>query len=720
MNSSKVRRKWADLVRKKKGGGAKDDRSRKGRKQEKGRAGGSVPTNERGGSKRHHKGNTIVSKAKLKDLRRSRKVARQKKMEDVPVEIPSTGMSARSLAADLGVKLTKIVSVLAKEDIKISRTSQLSAEDAEIAVLAFDRIPKISDDAASKLVPRHLTPPSSAEQQARSPIITVMGHVDHGKTTLLDNLRARGVQQTEAGGITQSVSAFESSLGSVRGTFIDTPGHAAFMSMRKSGAAVTDVVLLVVAATEGIKDQTIETLRIANDLDLPVILALNKIDLLEPHERSALRAEAERDIMEHGFSSEDMGGDVQVVEVSAKTGEGLDELEESLSLQTEILELLNDAQAPGEASVLESVHERGVGPAVNAIVRWGTMRVGDVVVADEMYARVRQLRLLGTDGARSVDEAGAGSPVQIVGFSEPLRTGSIVLTAESEEHAVAVCEARRNAKIAKEAIVEEKRAKAKTNDDGADEVSREKVDDGEDYSKLDWAARAAVEAAKKREAARAAAGGDSDAPEEKTQVNLVIKADTQSSLDSIKSSIETIPQTKIDLNIVDLRVGPVSKSDVFKANSFGASIFAFNVKANKSTKKAAEKDKITLKNYDVIYSLLDGVKDHAVSCLDPIVTEKVIGVADVLQIFPIGNGKTIAAGCRVDQGIIKRGSTLRLLRDGEEVWRTTNAMSMKHFSEDVSEAKQGTEFAISLDRKAHYEKGDRIESVEIEMTPQTL
>jgi len=357
-------------------------------------------------------------------ISRMDRTARKRKMKSIMIS--RKGVTAKDLSSDLGVSLSKLIRKLDREGVRINRDSFLSCENAEIAVLAFDREPILSDvDRDEHLVTHRLGHEEQEEQEQRQPIIAVMGHVDHGKTTLLDTIRNQSGKTTsqEAGGITQSVCAFEAQFGDLRSTFIDTPGHAAFMAMRESGAAATDVVLLVVSAKDGVKDQTVETLRIATEHKLPIVLALNKIDLLDQYEREALRSQVESDLLTHGFASEGMGGEIQVVEISAKTAEGFEDLEEALSLQTEILELNTNLSAPGEALILESQIDPRIGTYSSALVRWGTMRVGDHVVCGKQSARVKQLFVLDEgEHPRSVNEAGAGQPVLFISFTHSPRT----------------------------------------------------------------------------------------------------------------------------------------------------------------------------------------------------------------------------------------------------------------------------------------------------------
>lgn len=651
-------------------------------------------------------------------VKRRKRSVPSKSRDKAPIVVPTAGMSMKDLASELGIKLSEVIKRLRRENVVVTRQSHLGPEDIETALLAFDRVPAESAEGDQTVIVSGMNNDDNGTFVDRQPVIAVMGHVDHGKTTLLDTIRSTGSPTDEAGGITQSVTAFQTRFGDMQSTFIDTPGHAAFMSMRESGASVTDVLLLVVAAQDGVKDQTVETLRMAREMDLPVVLALNKVDLLAEHERPTLRAKVDEGLLAHGFASEELGGDVQVVEVSAKTGEGLDDLCESLGLQIEVLELRTDDNAPGEATVIESSIKPGLGATTNAIVRWGTLRVGEYVVSGSEYARVRHLRVHGESGYDDVDEVKAGQPVEILGFSNTLISGSQLLTAKDEDHAELVCEARVSRTMMEEAQVQE-RKRMEEEARRREELRAEAEKNRREYEKMDWFARQAYDAAKKRETNANIADADRS-NEEKAQANILLKADSEGSLNSIVESMRTFPQEKVELNVVHSQVGAVSKSDVFKAQSFDASIFAFNVKANKSTKKAAEKSDVVLHNYDVIYSLLDGVKEHMASSLDPIVVENQIGYANVLQVFPIGNGKVHAAGCRVEDGTIRRGSTIRVVRNGEEVARKTNAVSMKHFSDDVSEAKQGTEFAIVLDKNISYEIGDRIESIEIIEAPQEL
>ena len=510
----------------------------------------------------------------------------------------------------------------------------------------------------------------STDTEPRSPVVTVMGHVDHGKTSLLDALRHANVVSGEAGGITQHIGAYQvtSPESGKKITFIDTPGHAAFTAMRARGAKVTDIVILVVAADDGVMPQTIEAINHAKAAKVPMIIAINKID--KPDARpERVRTE----LLQHEVQVESMGGQVVDVEVSAKNKTNLDKLLEMIALQAELLDLKTNASRPAEGTVIEAKLDRGRGPVATVLVQRGTLRIGDIIVAGAEMGRVRALI---SDQGETVDEAGPSVPVEVLGFNGPPEAGDRLAVVENEARARQVTSYRAH----------QKRENAAASASGM-RGSLEQM-----MSQLKTAGR-------------------KDFP-------LVIKADVQGSLEAILGSLEKLGTEEVAARILHAGVGGISESDVTLAEGFNAAIIGFSVRANKEAAAAAKRNGIEIRYYNIIYDLVDDVKKAMSGLLAPTLRETMLGNAEILEVFNISKvGKV--AGCRVTDGSVERGAHVRLIRDNVVV-HEGKLSTLKRFKDEVKEVQSGQECGMAFENYHDMRVGDVIECYRVETIQRSL
>ncbi len=490
----------------------------------------------------------------------------------------------------------------------------------------------------------------------RPPVITIMGHVDHGKTSLLDRIRSTKVAAREAGGITQHVGAYQIEKNGKKITFIDTPGHEAFTEMRSRGAQATDIVIIVVAADDGVMPQTKEAINHAKAAGVPIIVAINKMD-----KESANPDMVKAGLAELGISPIDWGGEYEFVPVSAHTGLGIEDLLDVILLQAEIMELKADPKRNAKAIVIESSVEKGFGPVANIIVKDGTLKIGDNVIVGKTYGRIKAIKL---DNGVNAKEIGPSTPAAIVGLSEVPSAGEIMIAMDSEKEVREL-----SGKIAEY--------------DRAKQLSRSTKASLDDLSAL-------------------IAEGQLKA------LPVIVKTDVQGSLDAIKSSLEKLRNEEVKVNIVHEGVGSITESDVALAGA-GEKIviLGFNVKPNSSVKQKAKELGVDIRTYSIIYTLLDDVRLMLGGMMSPIISEEVIGTAEVRETFSVAKIGTIA-GCKVNDGVITRGSMAKVLRGDEEVY-VGKIASLKRFSDDVREVKSGYECGIVLDGFNEIQAGDTIE-----------
>ena len=511
---------------------------------------------------------------------------------------------------------------------------------------------------------------NSTDTEPRSPVVTVMGHVDHGKTSLLDALRHANVVSGEAGGITQHIGAYQvtSPESGKKITFIDTPGHAAFTAMRARGAKVTDIVILVVAADDGVMPQTIEAINHAKAAKVPMIVAINKID-----KPDAKPERVRTELLQHEVQVESFGGEVVDVEVSAKNKTNLDKLLEMIALQAELLDLKTNAERPAEGTVIEAKLDRGRGPVATVLVQRGTLRVGDIIVAGAEMGRVRALI---SDQGETIDEAGPSVPVEVLGFNGPPEAGDRLAVVENEARARQVTSYRAHQK----------------RENAAASISGMRGSLEQMMSQLKTSGR--------------------------KEFPLIVKADVQGSLEAILGSLEKLGTDEVAARILHAGVGGISESDVTLAEGFNAAIIGFSVRANKEAAAAAKRNGIEIRYYNIIYDLVDDIKKAMSGLLAPTLRETMLGNAQILEVFNISKvGKV--AGCRVTDGTVERGANVRLIRDNVVV-HEGKLSTLKRFKDEVKEVQSGQECGMAFENYGDMRVGDVIECYRVETIQRSL
>jgi translation initiation factor IF-2 len=505
-----------------------------------------------------------------------------------------------------------------------------------------------------------------ANLETRPPVITVMGHVDHGKTRLLDTIRRSNVVAGEAGGITQHIGAYQVTADGKTLTFIDTPGHEAFTSMRARGAQATDIVVLVVAATEGIMPQTVEAIDHAKSAGVPIVVAVNKCDL-----PAANPGQTRQRLMEHDLVPEEFGGDIICVNVSAATGEGVDQLLEMLALQSEVLELRADPGRRASGIVLEAQLDRGRGPVATILIQDGTLHRGEILVVGTCWGRVRAME---DENGKRVKEAGPSTPVQVIGLSGVPEAGASAGVVESE-------------RIAKDII------------DHRLSQQRERPSEGPARVTLD-------------EFFAAAEGGGV------RELAILVKGDVQGSVEAVREALLKLSTDAIKVNVIHSGVGAITETDVMLAKASSAIIMGFNVRPDPVARRVAEGQGVDVRGYKIIYEMIDEVRKAMVGLLPPTLSEAFLGRAEVRDTFTVPKVGTIA-GCYVTEGVIRRGASCRLVRDGVQVYEG-KLSSLKRFKDDAREVASGFECGIGLEEYNDVKIGDVIEAFVIEEKPATL
>ncbi|MBM3344122.1 MAG: translation initiation factor IF-2, partial [Betaproteobacteria bacterium] len=581
------------------------------------------------------------------------------------IVVPET-LTVAELAHKMSVKAAEVIKALMKMGTMVTINQVLDQDTAMIVVeeMGHKAVRAKLDDPDALLAEEHEH--KEAQLEPRAPVVTVMGHVDHGKTSLLDKIRSSKVAVGEAGGITQHIGAYhvETSKGVI--TFLDTPGHEAFTAMRARGAKVTDIVVLVVAADDGVMPQTQEAIAHAKAAKVPLVVALNKIDKPEANKERVMQ-----DLSAHEVVPEEWGGDTQFVPVSARTGEGLDNLLDSILLQAEVLELKAPKDAPAKGIVIESRLDRGRGPVATVLVQSGTLKRGDIVLAGSVFGRVRAL----TDEAGdSVESAGPSIPVEVLGLSDVPNAGADVLVLGDERKAREIALFRqgkfRDVKLAKQ-------ASSKL------ENMFEQMGEGE-----------------------------------KKMLALIIKADVQGSFEGLSHALSKLSTDEIKVNIVHSAVGGITESDINLALASKAVVIGFNVRADAAARKLAESGGIDIRYYNIIYEAVDDVKAAMTGMLAPERKENTLGTVEIREIFRISKVGTVA-GCFVSDGLIKRGAKVRLLRDNVVI-HDGELDSLKRFKDDVREVKGGFECGLSLKGYNDLKVGDQLEAYEVVEVARTL
>ena len=603
--------------------------------------------------------------------RRQRKGRRRRGLEEEPqqpqVERPAegdgvvkikAGATVREVAEHLGVPPAEAIKRLMALGEMATLTQTLSEE--AIALLAEElgkQVEVVSGQEEEEQPPLEEDP---AKLQERPPVVTIMGHVDHGKTSLLDAIRETEVARFEAGGITQHIGAYQVIHGGKPITFIDTPGHEAFTAMRARGAKVTDIAVIVVAADDGVKPQTEEAIDHARAAGVPIVVAVNKIDKPEA-QPERVRSE----LAQRGLQPVEWGGEVEFVDVSAKTKAGLDELLETIQVVAELLELRANPDAPAQGTVIESKLDPGRGPVVTVLVQRGTLRVGDALVCGVHHGRVRAM--FDWAGQR-LKEAGPGQPVEVLGFAGVPEAGEAVRCVENE---------RRARQLAQERLTRQK----------AESLARR--------SRRRMSLEEVFELARSGKV---------------KELNLVVKADVAGSLEALEDEIAKLPQGEVAVQIVHSGVGGVSASDVNLAAASNGLILAFNVRPLGDAAKLAERQGVEIRTYSVIYQAIEDLKAAMEGLLEPQEVEEQVGALEVRALFKASRVGTIA-GCYVEEGVVRRGAQVRVVRDGTVV-ADTKVASLRRFNDDVQEVQSGLECGIVLENFQDLRVGDRFEVYE--------
>ncbi|MGE0119799.1 MAG: translation initiation factor IF-2 [Dongiaceae bacterium] len=581
----------------------------------------------------------------------------QKVIRDVV--IPET-ITVQELANRMAERGGDVIKALMKMGVMATINQPLDADTAELVATEFGhRVRRVA--AADIEVGLDAQDDDPATLKPRAPIVTVMGHVDHGKTSLLDALRQSDVAVHEAGGITQHIGAYQVVRPSgQRITFIDTPGHAAFTEMRARGANLTDIVILVVAADDGVMQQTIEAIHHAKAAQVPIIVAINKIDRPD-----AKPERIRQELLQHGIVPEELGGEVQTVEVSAKEKINLDKLEEAILLQAEIQELKANPDRPAMGAVIEARLERGRGAVATLLVQRGTIRVGDIFVAGTEWGRVRALI---TDRGESANDAGPSMPIEVLGLQGAPLPGEQFVVVENENRARQITEFRRQ---------KQREAQAKISARGSLEQM---------FSKI-------------------AAGESKELP-------IVVKSDVQGSLEAITGSLTKLSGEEVAVRVLHAAVGGINESDVTLARASNAMIVGFNVRANPQAREMARRDGVDIRYYSIIYNVIDDISAALKGMLAPVLRERFLGYAQIREVFNISRvGKV--AGCMVTEGVVKRGAKVRLLRD-DVVIHEGSLKTLKRFKDEVREVKEGYECGMAFENYDNIQAGDMIECFEME------
>jgi len=570
-------------------------------------------------------------------------------------------VSLQTLAQRMSLKATDVLmKLIAMGQTGIHINSTLDAETAMLLSAEFGY--EVEDTAVGddQMIVESRPEGAGEDVQPRSPVITVMGHVDHGKTSLLDAIRHADVVAGEAGGITQHIGAYR--VGTSRGTlvFLDTPGHEAFTSMRARGAQVTDIVVLVVAADDGVMPQTLEAIDHAKAAKVPIIVAINKIDMEGANPERVMR-----ELGEHALVPEEWGGETMMLPVSAKVGTGVDGLLERIALQAEVMELTADVATAGSGTVIEAKLDRGRGPVANILVQSGTIKAGDILVAGTAHGKIRAML---DDRGQTVTSAGPSTPVEVLGLSGVPNAGDRVDVVADQRKAQAIADSRLK-RVAKAIGV---------TDSG---VSLEKIHE------------------------MMAAG-------ELPELRLVVKADVQGSVEAVASALAKLSTEKVRVAVIHTGVGGITESDVNLAAASRAVIIGFNVRPAGKAASVAEQDGVDIKLYNVIYTAIDEVRKAMAGLLAPTLVEKKLGKAEVLQVFTIPKIGSIA-GCRVQEGKILRGAKVRIVRDSVQIW-DGKIGSLRRIKEDVREVASGFECGISLDGYQDVKQGDLLEAYEVQ------
>jgi len=612
----------------------------------------------------------IRSEARVK---RQREKLRQQVLQEAQPQLKQVrevvvpeAITVQELANRMAERSADVIKALMKMGVMATINQTIDTDTAELLVTEFGhKIKRVAEADVEEGLKGDADPPESLKP--RPPVVTVMGHVDHGKTSLLDALRSTDVAAGEAGGITQHIGAYKVTLKNGQQiTFIDTPGHQAFTAMRARGAQVTDIVILVVAADDGIKEQTIEAIRHAKEAKVPIIVAINKIDL-----PGAKPERVRQELLQHEIVLEELGGEVLDVEVSATKKTNLEKLEELILLQAEILDLKANPDRPAEGTVIEARLERGRGPVATVLIKRGTLKVGDIFVSGSEWGRVRALI---DDRGQNVQSAGPAMPVEVLGLNGTPLAGDDFIVAENE-------------------------GKARDIADYRQRLRREKT------------ATAGARGTLEQMFTQIAAGSAKE-------LAVVVKSDVQGSLEAIVASLEGLATDEVKVRVLHAAVGGINESDIILAKASNAAIIGFNVRANPQARDLAKRDGVEIRYYSIIYEVVDDIKGVLTGLLTPTKRERFLGNAEIREVFNITKvGKV--AGCMVKEGLVRRGAKVRLLRDNVVI-HEGSLKTLKRFKDEVREVREGTECGMAFENYDNIEKGDVIECFEVEEVARVL
>ena len=607
------------------------------------------------------------SLAKLKRAREKERLQAQEQGEEAKfsreVSVPDI-ITVQELANRMAEKTADVVKSLMKMGVMANATQSLDADTAELVVTDLGHKPiRVTDEDLLKDIEDFED--ADDTKVLRPPVVTIMGHVDHGKTSILDAFRSSNVVAGESGGITQHIGAYQIGEKDKKITFIDTPGHAAFSNMRARGAKTTDIIILVVAADDSLKPQTIESIAHAKAANVPIIVAINKIDLpnIDPEK-------VRQDLLTHEIIVEKLSGDVLDVEVSALKKINLDKLKESILLQADLLNLSANPNRAARGSIIESKLEKGRGPVATVLVQKGTLNVGDIFVSGSEWGKVKALV---DDKGNNINEAKPSMPVEVLGFDSNPLAGDDFVVVESESVA---------RKIAEYRFSKSQKQKNKVIKSNVEEMF-EQINQGK-----------------------------------ATSLPIIIKADVQGSAEAIENSVTKLSTDEVEVTVVHKGVGAITESDVALANSSKGFIIGFNVRALPHARDAAKRDGVDMKYYSIIYELIDDVKNLLSGLLKPDISEKITGNVEIREVFNISKIGNIA-GCMVKDGIVSRNSKIRLLRDNVVVHTGTLA-SLKRFKDEVKEVKSGFECGLMVENYSDIKIGDVIETYEEVKTERKL
>jgi translation initiation factor IF-2 len=572
----------------------------------------------------------------------------------------NSGANIRDVSAALGVPVPEILKILMNLGDMKTVTQSLTDDEIELIAAELKREVEIKHADEEELEPE-VFEDKPEDLAARPPVVTIMGHVDHGKTTLLDAIRKSAVVETEAGGITQHIGAYQVDHDGRRVTFLDTPGHEAFTKLRARGARVTDIAVLVVAADDGVMPQTVESINHARAADVPIVVAVNKIDKAEADPTRVRQA-----LVQHDLQPEDWGGTTQYADVSARENTGLDDLLEKILLVADAeLELTANPKAEASGPIIESQLDVGRGPVATMLVTRGTLRVGDAIIAGDAWGKVRALYDF---RGEKVKEAGPGTPIEILGFDKPPTAGEPARVVENDR------QARHLAGLRGQRVRAEQLARSAKRGVSLEELFT-----------------------------RMGEGGVSE-------LNIILKADVQGSLEAVAGELAKVEHPEVGVNVIHEGIGAITENDVNLASASNAIVIGFNVRPNAEARAAAEREGVDIRTYRVIYQLTEDIEKALVGMLAPEQVEETIGEAEVRALFRSSRTGVIA-GCYVTSGVIRRNARIRVVREGAVVYDTSIA-SLRRFKDDVREVQEGFECGIVLENFNDVKEGDVLEAYE--------